>query len=144
MAVILVLSTGAFSGEQTGGALEPLLRWLLPSLTAAHIDLVHAIIRKAGHLAVYGILAGLWRRALVRERALAVPAASWAAFAISVAWACVDELHQSTVPSRGGSAMDVVIDAAGAAVVLLASSSLRKNAQGDQKCPDPRRRGGRD
>ncbi len=126
MAAILVLSSSAFSGEHTGGALEPLLRWLVPSLSSAHIEAVHAFLRKAGHLTVYGILAGLWRRALVRERALSRPAASWTAFAISVAWACVDELHQSTVPSRGGNPVDVVIDAAGAAVVLLVSSAEKR------------------
>ena len=131
MAVILVFSSDAFSGAQTGGVLAPLLRWLVPSITGAQIEIVHALIRKTAHFTEYGILAGLWLRTLVRKRVLALPAAAWVAFALTVAWACVDELHQSTVASRTGSAVDVAIDTAGAAVVLIgARVAARWNARG--------------
>src|SRR5688572_20810207 len=103
MAVILIwLSSDAFSATHTGGGIAAVLRWLLPSITAAQIEHAHALVRKAGHFSVYGILAALWLRAFVRERVLALPAAAWAAFGITVIWACVDELHQSTVASRRG------------------------------------------
>jgi VanZ family protein len=120
MAIILLwLSSDAFSAAHTGGGVAALLRWLLPSITTAQIEQAHALLRKAGHFTVYGVLAALWLRAFVRERVLALPAAAWAAFGITVAWACVDELNQSTVASRTGTVTDVAIDAVGAAVVLI-------------------------
>jgi VanZ family protein len=81
-------------------------------------------VRKAAHLTVYGILAGLWLRAFLRERALPRSTASWTSLAITVAWACVDELHQTTVPTRTGSAMDVALDAMGAAAVLMLARAI--------------------
>ncbi len=127
MVVILVwLSSDAFSAEQTGGRLATLLRWLLPSVTPAQINGAHTLVRTSGHVAVYALLAGLWLRAFVRERVLPGSAAAWAAFAITVAWACVDELNQSTMASRTGSAMDVALDAAGAALVLRVARTQRR------------------
>ena len=120
MAVILIwLSSDAFSAAQTGGRLEALLRWLLPAITTEQVERVHMLVRKSAHVTVYALLAALWLRAFLRERVLPLPAAAWVAFAITVAWACVDEMHQSTVASRAGSAVDVAIDAVGAAVVVL-------------------------
>jgi VanZ family protein len=120
MAIILIwLSGDAFSATRTGGTVAALLRWLLPAITATQIEHAHALLRKAGHLTIYGMLAALWLRAFVRERVLALPAAAWAAFGITVVWACVDELHQGTVASRTGTLTDVGIDAAGAAIVLV-------------------------
>jgi VanZ family protein len=140
MAVILWLSSDAFSAAQTGGHLEALLRWLLPSITPAQIQHVHMLVRKSAHVTVYALLAGLWLRAFVRERELPLPAAAWVAFAITVAWACVDELHQSTVDSREGSPVDVAIDAAGAAVALIAARVAgRWNGRGNGVLPAPSR-----
>jgi VanZ family protein len=119
MAVILIwLSSDAFSAAHTAGHLEWLLRWLLPEITPDQLGPAHMLARKSAHFTVYGILAALWLRAFLRERVLPLPAA-WLAFAITVAWACVDELHQSTTASREGSAWDVGIDALGAAVVVI-------------------------
>jgi VanZ family protein len=130
MAVILIwLSSDAFSAAQTGGRLEALLRWLLPAITTEQIERVHTLVRKSAHFTVYGILAALWLRAFMRERVLPPAAAAWVAFALTVAWACVDELNQSTLASRDGSAADVAIDAVGAAVVLIVAR-MRWNGRG--------------
>lgn len=136
MAIILIwLSADAFSATRTGGTVAALLRWLLPAITATQIDAVHALLRKAGHLTIYGILAALWLRAFLRERVLALPAAAWAAFGITVVWACVDELHQRTVASRTGTVTDVGIDAAGAAIVLVVAyvAARRNGARAPRK-----------
>ena len=78
------------------------------------------LIRKLGHFGIYAMLAGLWFWALAgRVRRPLV----WAC-AISLAYACTDEFHQTFVDGRHGTPVDVLIDAAGiglaAAAVTLA------------------------
>ena len=122
MAVIMWLSSGDFSADNTGGVLRPLLRWLLPWASASQLAAAHEIIRKAAHVGVYAVLAALWFIALTRGRRWSARAAVWAALAISIAWACVDELHQASEPTRTGSLADVGFDTAGA----LAASALAR------------------
>ena len=119
MGVILWLSTDTGGAEHTGRLLLPLLRLLLPWATPTQLDALHGLARKGAHLTEYAILAALWFRAFTHGRGLAPRASSWFAIAISLAWAFVDELHQSTLLSRTGSAMDVTIDGAGALGALL-------------------------
>src|SRR3989475_2737582 len=119
MAVTAWLSTDIASGEHTSQLLLPALRWLLPWATPGQLHTVHRLLRKGAHLTEYAILAALWYRAFTRERNLSARAASWTAFAISLAWAALDEWHQSFLPSRTSSAMDVALDGAGAALALV-------------------------
>lgn len=73
------------------------------------------VLRKLAHMAEYGLLFVLWRRAL--------PGASpWLAAAIAVGYAVTDEVHQSFVDGRKGTPVDVAIDAVG---VLLAGIVTR-------------------
>ena len=114
MAAIMWFSTGDFSAEQTGRVAEPLLRWLLPGITAPQVAAVHALVRKSAHVIEYAVLAALWFVALTRERGLSTRTAAWLAFLVAVGWAFLDELHQAAEPSRTASAIDVAIDSAGA------------------------------
>ena len=74
--------------------------------------------RKIVHASEYALLCFLWWRALrtvaPEGRAVAL------AFAIAVAYASTDELHQGSVPGRHGTPVDVGIDAFGAAAAALA------------------------
>jgi VanZ family protein len=45
---------------------------------------------------------------------------SWLAFAIAIGYAITDEIHQTFVPTRNGSSVDVPIDAVGAAIATAA------------------------
>ena len=121
MAAVLSFSSDDFSAAHTGSILKPVLAWLLPALAPATIDLIHALVRKAAHLTEYAILAALWLRAFGRSNAVGRPAAPWAALAVAVACAIVDETHQAMVPSRSASARDVLIDTAGAMLVVMRS-----------------------
>ena len=96
------------------------------------------VVRKLGHMGVFGILAVLAWRAL-SWRALSWRAVSWRALAGSTAWrrpwawafaltvlyAVSDELHQGFVAGRHPSAFDVAIDAAGALLALVAVGRIR-------------------
>ncbi|PYO48926.1 MAG: hypothetical protein DMD84_19615, partial [Candidatus Rokuibacteriota bacterium] len=50
MAAIVWFSGGAFSAENTGSVLRPLVRWLLPGASDAQIAALHALIRKSAHV----------------------------------------------------------------------------------------------
>jgi VanZ family protein len=67
------------------------------------------VLRKSAHMAEYAILAALLWRAL---------RSSLPAFALAVAYAATDELHQHFVRGRHATVRDVLIDASGAAVGL--------------------------
>jgi VanZ family protein len=119
MALILSFPTDVGSAEHTEGWLVPILRVLAPWATPAQIEIFHGVIRKGGHVTEYAILAALWLRALVRWRTVRPGAAVWIAFAISVAWAIVDETYQSFFPSRTASPADVAIDGTGALLAVV-------------------------
>jgi VanZ family protein len=118
MGVILWLSTDAGSTEHTSSLLLPILKSLLPWATPAQLDALHHLVRAGAHPTEYGILAALWFRAFARGQGLAARTSAWSALAIALGWAFLDELLQSTTVSRNGSAMDVVIDAAGTVCAL--------------------------
>ena len=74
------------------------------------------LVRKAGHMGVFGILALLLWRAVAGTTAWRRP---WAwALALAFLYAATDELHQAFVAGRHPSAVDVGIDTAGALVAL--------------------------
>lgn len=75
------------------------------------------LLINSAHFFVYAGLAFLWWRALSRGRR-ADKILLAAAFGISVLYGASDEFHQSFVPGRDASWLDLLTDAAGAAVAL--------------------------
>ncbi len=76
------------------------------------------LIKKSAHMIAYGVLALLLARALV---AWGMPARRAAILAVllAVAYALLDEAHQSLVPGRHASLMDISLDGAGAALFMV-------------------------
>jgi VanZ family protein len=68
------------------------------------------VLRKGAHLTEYAVLGALLLRAVGRE----LPA-----FALGIAYAATDELHQHFVRGRHSSPFDVAFDACGLALGLL-------------------------
>ncbi len=127
MGVIFWLSTGSFSAEETGGWIIPLLKALLPWATLPQLEFLHWLGRKTAHAMEYAILAWLWHRALRRTGRGARPLA---AFALTVAYAITDELHQGWTGQRGASALDVLLDAVGGGAALtLISLGWRRSVE---------------
>ncbi|TXK86109.1 VanZ family protein [Paenibacillus sp. N3.4] len=83
------------------------------------IGFIEFLIRKAGHISEYAVLALLWSLALLVKQ-VRVFIALLASFVISVLYAASDEWHQTFVGGRTGHAIDVVVDASGALLALLA------------------------
>ena len=127
LAAIFFFSTDAMSAPRTSRFVEPLIRWVLPGATPETVYALHVAVRKCGHLAEYALVALLAFRALRAGRPEPFRASwAWAAFAVAVAYALVDELHQSFVSTRSGNVGDVLVDAAGAALALLALAWWRR------------------
>src|SRR6266702_6239923 len=121
LGVIFVCSTGVMSAEQTSRFLVPFLRWLDPQISFATIAAIHFALRKLGHLTEYAIFAALLWRALRRGTHLQAKMSilflvAWLAAAI---FAVTDEFHQSFVPSRTASPIDIMIDICGAMIGLI-------------------------
>jgi VanZ family protein len=111
---IFLLSTEYFSAEHTSRILEPLLRFLVPHITAREIDTIHFIVRKAGHLTEYCITSLLlfhsFRNTLPFQRHW-----RWVFYSLMIVIfvAATDEYHQSFVASRTSSVVDIGIDIIG-------------------------------
>jgi VanZ family protein len=122
MAAIAVFSSEWFGADRTGGYVLAVLARLLPWAGPETLHLLHGLLRKLGHVVEYGILAALWLRALAPGGAVgqASARAAWWAVGLSVAYAGVDELRQGLTPNRAPSGVDVLVDAAGAALAMVA------------------------
>lgn len=118
MAVIFAFSAqqGEASEALTKGAVLPVAELIaaMQQGTQATIDTLYfimgTILRKAAHLAEYGLLGALiW---LLLEsyghRGKLLP------ISIAALYAITDELHQAFVPGRLGMPLDVLVDAIGA------------------------------
>ena len=89
-----------------------------PNLTFVPDAGLDFVVRKLGHMAVFGILALLLWRAVAATTTWRRP---WAwGLALAVLYAATDELHQAFVETRHPSPLDVGIDAAGALIAVVA------------------------
>jgi len=129
MFLIFAGSTDLMSAEHTSRFLVPFLLWLHPQISFKTIMLIQFIVRKAGHVTEYAILASLLWRVLRHYwpllRSFWRPA--MAALVMAVIFAMTDEFHQSFYPSRTATAHDVLIDTMGAIVGLLICWMLVRN-----------------
>lgn len=110
-----------------------LLSWfLLPSPEA--LDRCHFVLRKSGHILLYGILFILWCRACQRQLNWPRGRATWAGAGICLVTALLDEGWQSETLLRHASASDVLLDLTG---VGLAALLTRKAWQTPPPGPPP-------
>lgn len=116
--VIFVFSTDNFADTKTSGVIIPVLHWLFPGLSQEQLNLAHVICRKAGHVLEFFVLGLLAWRAFGTERTSGMK--QWISSAALVfAVAMTDEFHQSFVPTRTASIIDVGYDLSGGIAALL-------------------------
>ncbi len=113
------------------GAWLPVIAWAglifvlsaQPGLRVVPDEAADLVLRKLGHMAVFGILALLAWRAVDRTTSGRRP---WAwALAFAVGYALTDELHQAFVATRHPSLVDVAIDALGAVLAVAGIALVR-------------------
>jgi VanZ family protein len=117
---IFVMSTDSFSAAHTSRVIEPILRWLFPSITVSQFDLIHHLIRKSAHFTEYFVFCLLLFRAVRGTRNGWHWSWGLTALLIAAVYSCLDEIHQAFVASRGASPYDSLLDSIGAFFAFLA------------------------
>jgi VanZ family protein len=131
VAVICVESTETFSSQNTSSWLRPIFQYLVGAISDSTWDSFHHLLRKSGHFVGYGTVGftflRAWLHTLARSGWRRGPAAllSWrveasilAIFSTAIVASC-DEFHQTFLPGRTGSPVDVLLDTAGACTLCL-------------------------
>ena len=124
LAVIWMESTALMSGANTSRWLLELCHALWGQRDGVQFEETHLFLRKLGHFCGYGVLSLLMRRgwySSVRrswEGSRNGLRATTAMLAVSstLVVACLDEWHQSVLPGRVSSPVDVMIDTVGAMI----------------------------
>jgi VanZ family protein len=122
IAIIFVMATDLFASGRTAWLLYYAVTWLFPEVGWEVVGPLHLYLRKVGHFVGYAVLGLLAYRA---ARETHVPAerwhARWAFTAVAVATvvACGDEVVQGFMTARGGSMLDVALDATGASFAQM-------------------------
>jgi VanZ family protein len=117
--VISGFSTGVFTSDNTSRVIVPILHWLLPHASRTRLDHLHHLIRKCAHFTEYFILSLLVLRGVRAGRPGTRFAWALLVVAIVLAYASLDEYHQSFVPGRTAAVRDVLIDTCGGAAAQL-------------------------
>ncbi len=122
MCVIFTASGDAESAHHSSIYFEPLMRWLFPSMSQAHIEQLHYAFRKCCHMTEFAALAVLAWWAIRQPQRNDKRQWRWdeagLALGITLLYAASDELHQVFIPSRTGQISDVVVDVIGGAIGL--------------------------
>ena len=115
------------SSRETSRFIVPILKFLLPGVSPAGIDFWHAVIRKFAHVSEYFILAVLIYRALRIDGCGRIDANLRTIVFVALA-ALLDEFHQSFVPSRTATIIDVGYDCLGGvwALWIIAAYEFRR------------------
>jgi len=118
--VILAESTEMMGADHTSGPLRRLFEWLFGHIGDASWDMVHHFVRKTGHFTGYGAIGLAWLRAwwmtLPHSRFLQD---SLLALLGTATVASLDEWHQTYLPNRTGTPVDVLLDCCGALTLQL-------------------------
>jgi VanZ family protein len=117
---IFIASSGEFSAGNTSRIIEPLVLWFFPHISPERLQTIHFLTRKLAHFSEYALLAILAARAFITSPGKRL-GRHWfvATLALIVAYALLDEYHQSFVPSRTASIYDSFIDMWGGLTALV-------------------------
>ena len=112
MAVIFLLSSEGH--DTSSGRSDTFVHALQAAGVTWQADFLTLLVRKSAHISAYFVL-GILIYSLLKEYRSHIKHLVIASIALSMLYACTDELHQMFVPGRSGEVRDVLIDTAGAA-----------------------------
>ena len=123
MSVIFSASSDSHSTQHSSRIIEPLVRWFFPHISAQVLYRIDFVVRKIAHLSEYAVLAILSWRAFRKPARNDSRPWTWGpaakALLFVALYAASDEWHQSFVPNRQASIVDVMIDTVGAGLGIL-------------------------
>jgi VanZ family protein len=128
LAVLMIMgeSTATMSAANTSRWLLPIWVHLFGPISGAHWAVIHHLLRKTGHLVGYGVVSLCffhgWRRTLHAAEGQMPQMwrkAALLALACTLIVASADEYHQSFLPGRTSSPVDVGIDMCGGMLAQL-------------------------
>ena len=134
MAFIFPVWNRALGSNRIFETFADIFRWFAPHVAPHTLDTAYIIVRKTLHFIEYGFLAFLFYRAFRGGRGpFWSVRTGFLAAAASVAYGFLDELLQSFVPNRYGSAFDWAVDTAGilTVVLMLARAGTRRDREPD-------------
>lgn len=116
-----------FFSSQPDLSLTSLIPAFSPGGLEKELGLADLVLRKLAHIGEYFVLTRLYLGAILRggPKTQARRPLFWAA-ALAIAFAATDEFHQTFVPTRNGTPIDVGIDAMG---VLVSTLTARKGSR---------------
>lgn len=126
--VIAIESTGTFSAQNTSSWLRPVFEKVIGAISDPTWEALHHYLRKTGHFVGYGTVGFTFLRAWLHTRARR-PVGSLLAWRVectvlailsTAVVASCDEFHQSFLPARTGTPVDVLLDTSGACTLCLA------------------------
>lgn len=127
LAVISAESTEVFSAANTSSWLRPIFERVLGHFRDNNWEQFHHYLRKTGHFVGYGIVAltflRAWLYTLGRQSRLTL--LGWRIQSTALAIVCTaivascDEFHQTFLPGRTGTPVDVALDTCGATTLCL-------------------------
>ena len=115
-ALIFAMSTDSMSEVHTRSWIEPVLRFIAPSLSPSGIQLAHEVIRKLAHLSEYFVFFLALEHGFRHGSAVRRATVPLRALAIAALYSLGDEGHQLFVASRGASLADCALDTIGAMI----------------------------
>src|ERR1035441_8201383 len=139
IAVICMESTGTFSAQNTSSWLRPIAGYWFGAIKDSTWEAFHHCLRKTGHFVGYGTVGftflRAWLHTLARSGSRPASLVGWrrgptallswrvessilAIFSTAIVASC-DEFHQTFLPGRTGSPVDVLLDTAGACTLCL-------------------------
>jgi VanZ family protein len=127
IAIICVESTNALSSKNTSSWLRPVIEHWFGSIRDAAWDSFHHFLRKTGHFVGYGTVGFTFLRAWLHTLdrrgptgllAWRVESSILAIFSTAIVASC-DEFHQTFLPDRTGTPVDVLLDTTGACALCL-------------------------
>src|SRR5690348_4673372 len=113
MGLIFSLSTASFSSAQTEPFITSLYSHGMPWFAALSVETADLLIRKLAHVSEYFIFGMMVSYVLRKRSGLTTVNQISLAISLGIVYAISDEWHQSFVPSRTASAMDVLLDTVG-------------------------------
>ena len=104
------------TGDESSATSTVIVRFLQTFLPFFNEDTLSLLVRKSAHMTEYFILMYFMHESL---QASAISKPLILAFLLTVLFSATDEFHQTYVPGRNGSGIDVVIDSIGAYIYIL-------------------------